>query len=223
LKTNLHRRRAHTGLVDAPNRSAALVWRVPPHALFVAGALTQYLGAALAVLLFERVEVVGVAWLRVAAAAIVLAAWARPLCSAVSWTRARIGLVAAFGLALAGMNTAFYLAIDHLPLGTAVALEFAGPIAVTALGSRTRRDLVAVLVAAAGVVLLSDVHVSGSPLEVAMALLPRARFALLLALLPATATLAGLVVLGQVPSPPEAVGIALVVLATALGSHGSER
>jgi inner membrane transporter RhtA len=285
-----------------PGRPVALVWRLPPQSLFVLGALTQYVGAALAVLLFARVPVIGVAWLRVLAAAVVMALWARPwrLRDGGAWTPARLRLVAGFGLALAGMNACFYLAIDHLPLGTAVALEFVGPIAVTALGSRGRRDVVALATAACGVLLLADVHVSGSPLgvalalaagafwggyvvlghrvaadaaiggrqglaaamaigalalapfgapgsldavlapalllacvgvglmssvipyaldQVAMARLPRARFALLLALLPATATVAGLVVLGQVPGVAEAAGIALVVAATALGSH----
>ena len=61
------------------------------------------------------------------------------------------------------MNLAFYLAIDRLPLGTAVAIEFVGPIAVAALGSRTRRDVLALLLAAAGVLALADVHLTGSP------------------------------------------------------------
>lgn len=283
-------------------RPATLAWRMPPQLLFVIGALTQYVGAGLAVLLFARVPVTGVAWLRVLAAAVVMAAWARPwrLAGGARWTRSRLLLVAGFGVALGGMNLAFYLAIDHLPLGTAVALEFAGPVVVSALGSRSRRDALALATAACGVLLLADVHVSGSPAGVALALaagamwagyivlghrvaadggiggrqglaaamlvgalvlapfgapgsldafaaplllaacvgvglmssvipyaldqiamarLPRARFALLLALLPATATVAGLVVLGQVPGPAEAVGIALVVGATALGSH----
>jgi inner membrane transporter RhtA len=287
----------------ARGQGGGIAWRVPPQLLFVAGALTQYVGAGLAVLLFARVPVIGVAWLRVVAAAAVLAVWARPwrLAGGAAWSPARLRLVVAFGLALSGMNACFYLAIDRLPLGTAVALEFAGPIAVTALGSRTRRDALALATAACGVLLLADVHVAGSPAGVALALaagalwagyvvlghrvaadaalgasrqglaaamvvgalalapfaapasahallspalllacvgvglassvvpyaldqiamarLPRARFALLLALLPATATLAGLVVLQQVPSPAEAAGIALVVCATALGSH----
>lgn len=282
--------------------SLTLAWRLPPQLLFVIGALTQYVGAGLAVLLFARVPVIGVAWLRVLAAATVMALWARPwrLADARGWTRERLLLVGGFGLALAGMNGAFYLAIDRLPLGTAVALEFVGPIVVTAIGSHGRRDLLTLATAAAGVLLLADVHVSGSPLgvalalaagacwagyvvlghrvaadpgisgrpglaaamiagavalapfgapasldaftspallvacvgvglmssvipyaldQVAMARLPRARFALLLALLPATATVAGLVVLQQVPGAAEAIGIALVVAATALGSH----
>ncbi|HST39283.1 MAG TPA: hypothetical protein VLK58_07230, partial [Conexibacter sp.] len=140
-------------------RPVTLAWRLPPQLLFVIGALTQYVGAGLAVLLFARVPVIGVAWLRVLAAAIVMTLWARPwrlrdgAGAAARWTAARVRLVIGFGLALAGMNACFYLAIDHLPLGTAVALEFVGPIAVTALGSRGRRDALALATAACGVLL----------------------------------------------------------------------
>jgi len=198
------------------------------------------------------------------------------------------------------MNLAFYLAIARLPLGTAVAIEFSGPIAVAALGSRTRRDVAALALAVAGVLLLADVHLEGSPGGVALALaagllwalyivlghrvaadrgirpqdglaagmavgavalapalvgpaspafadpallaacvavglassvvpygleqlamrrLPRARFALLLSLLPATAAVIGAIILGQVPTAVEACGIALVVVASSLRSH----
>ena len=61
------------------------------------------------------------------------------------------------------MNVTFYLAIDRLPLGTAVAIEFCGPIAVAALGSRTRRDVAALALATIGVLALADVHLAGSP------------------------------------------------------------
>jgi inner membrane transporter RhtA len=260
--------------------------------------VSQYVGAALAVLLFAVVPAAGVAWLRIVAAAGAMVAWRRPWRS--DWTAQRLGLVAAFGVMLAGMNVCFYLAIDRLPLGTAVAIEFCGPIAVAALGSRGRRDAAALVLAALGVVALADVHLGGSPDGVALALaagalwagyivlghrvaadagirpqdglalgmlvgavvfapallgqavpalvdpwlllaclavglassvvpygleqvamrrLPRARFALLLALLPATAAVVGAVVLGQVPGLAETAGIALVVAAAGLRSH----
>src|SRR3982751_3170831 len=76
--------------------------RLPPQALFVMGAISQYVGAALAVLLFASVPAAGVAWLRVVAAAGVLVAWRRPWQT--RWTAARLRLTAAFGLALAVMN-----------------------------------------------------------------------------------------------------------------------
>ncbi len=353
------RERGHTGAMEAvasrARRLGGLPWRTPPQGLFVIGAVTQYVGAGLAVLLFARVPAAGVAWLRVLTAAVVLVAWRRPWgvlavdgapggaaplrvpdavgvrgrvaplsrlrplvpsgpagaavgtrgpATATARDRAarrsRLWLLVSFGLVLGGMNTTFYLAIDRLPLGTAVALEFLGPIAVTVAGSRTRRDLGALALAVAGVVLLSDVHLAGNALgvalalaagvlwagyivlghrvaadpaldrgrglavamavaavalapfsassaahallspgllaacvgvglassvipyaldQVAMARLSRARFALLLALLPATATLVGIVVLGQVPGPLEVVGIGCVVAATALRTH----
>ncbi len=281
-----------------PAPATGVADRLPPHALFVLGAISQYVGAALAVLLFASVPAAGVAWLRVVAAAAVLVAWRRPWQR--HWTASRLRLTAAFGIALALMNLAFYLAIDRLPLGTAVAIEFVGPIAVAALGSRTRRDAAALVLATAGVLALADVHLTGSPggfalavaagvmwaayivlghrvaadaqlraqdglalamaigavalapflvssavpalvdplllaaclavgvassvvpyglEQVAMRRLPRARFALLLALLPATATAIGAIVLGQVPGVVESAGIALIVIAASLRSH----
>src|SRR3954468_17132802 len=75
---------------------------LPPQALFVAGAISQYVGAALAVLLFASVPAAGVAWLRVVSSAAVLLAWRRPWRTA--WTAPRLRLVTAFGLVLATMN-----------------------------------------------------------------------------------------------------------------------
>jgi len=281
-----------------PVSVGGLVGRVPPQSLFILGAVSQYLGSALAVLLFPHVPAAGVAWLRVLTAAAVLVAWRRPWRS--DWTPGRFGLVAAFGVVLGVMNVCFYLAIARIPLGTGVAIEFLGPITVAALGSRTRRDGGALALAVAGVVLLADVRLSAAPLGVALALaagacwalyivlghrvarepgirpqdglagamgigalvlapalapvagpafatpvwlaacvgiglassvvpygleqvamrrLPRARFALLLSLLPATAAIIGGIVLGQVPRPVEALGIALVVVASGVRSH----
>jgi inner membrane transporter RhtA len=278
--------------------TTAMIARLPAQSLFILGAISQYVGAALAVLLFASVPAAGVAWLRVVAAAAVLVAWRRPWRT--RWSGPRLRLVAAFGLALALMNLSFYLAIDRLPLGTAVTIEFCGPITVAALGSRTRRDVLALVLAATGVLALADVHAEASPgglalaaaagglwagyvvlghrmasdggiraqdglalgmamgavglapflvssavpalvsppllgacllvgvassvvpyalEQIAMRRLPRARFALLLALLPATAAIVGAVVLGQVPGLVEAAGIALVVLAASLRTH----
>lgn len=122
----------------------------------MAGAVTQYLGAALAVHVFDTLGAAAVAWLRVAWSALLLLAWRRPRWGSFSPSRRRE--LATFGVALAAMNLAFYLAIDRLPLGTAVAIEFSGPIGVAALGSRSGRDLLAVGLAAVGVVLLADVQ-----------------------------------------------------------------
>lgn len=270
---------------------------VPPEALFVAGAISQYLGAALAVLLFDRIDAAGVAMLRVASAALVLMLWRRPSRrrKPSEWV-----LIGAWGTALALMNLTFYLSIDRIPVGTAVAIEFIGPIAVAALGSRRGRDWLALTTAAGGVVLLADVHLSSTtgvvlalvagafwaayiiaghrvaasglgvdalalamligalaiapfvgsatgpafsdPLlllaavgvgllssvlpyaldQVTLRRLPRHRFALTLAVLPATAVVVGSIVLGQVPSAVEVVGIALV-MASIVMTQGAER
>ncbi|MEZ5231206.1 MAG: EamA family transporter [Acidimicrobiales bacterium] len=148
----------------APARTAAS-WAP---ALIMAGAVTQYLGAALAVHAFATLGAAAVAWLRVAWSAALLLAWRRPRRRA--FDRSRLRTLAAFGTALAVMNLAFYLAIDRLPLGTAVAIEFSGPISVAALGSRRRRDLLAVVLAGAGVVLLADVQWQANALGVVFAL-----------------------------------------------------
>src|SRR3954468_19643682 len=264
---------------------------MPPQGYFIVSAVFHYLGPAFAVLLFERLQPLGVAWLRIASAAVLLGVWRRP------WNTMREQdrrTLVAWGAVLALMNCSFYLAIDRLPLGTVAAIEFLPVIALAAVGARTQRNGVALALAVAGVALLSQVHLEGDPLglalafvnaglfalyivlghkvagasgidglaasmvlaaivvtpltgwaavpaftdpavlaagigvgicssvipyvsdQLAMARLPRATYALLVALLPATATVVGLVVLGQVPTLPEALGVGLVVAGVAL-------
>jgi inner membrane transporter RhtA len=268
---------------------------------FVVGAVSQYVGAALGVFLFATTNPTAVAWLRCAAAAVALLAWRRPW--RVSWTRRSLVAAAGFGLVTVGMNVAFFEAIARIPLGTAVAIEFIGPVAVATLGSRRARDLIAVLLVAAGVVLLAGVQAGTDLAGVAFALtaaalwagyillgkrvadegagldslavgmavaavvlsapllfsqlttdasvfaaprtwllgvgvgvlssavpyaldqfvlteIGRARFALLLALLPATAAVVGAALLAQRPSVTELAGIALVMLALVISTGG---
>src|SRR5215208_492680 len=260
-----------------------LAQRVPPHAYFVGSAVFHYLGPAFAVLLFARVGPLGTAWLRIATAALVLAAWRRP------WGLLRDRTMLALGGVLAVMNCCFYLAIDRVPLATVAAIEFLPVIGLAALGARTRRNAAALALAVAGVYLLTGVRLAGEPLgfalafanaglfalyivlghrvaedtgidglaasmlaalvvvtplagwnavpalddpiaiaagvgvgvassvipyvcdQLAMARLPRSTYALLVSLLPATATVIGIVVLSQIPSPVEVLGVALVV------------
>ncbi|MFI8973623.1 EamA family transporter [Nocardia asteroides] len=274
-----------------PGRSVPLV--------FVVGATSQYLGAALGVFLFDTTEPASVAWLRAAAAGVALLAWRRPWRA--RWTRRGLAVAACFGIVTVAMNIVFYEAIARIPLGTAVAIEFLGPVAVATLGSRRARDVVAVVLVAAGVVLLAGVQFDVEPagvgfaiasavlwagyilvgkrvadagegqdsLAVGMAaaalllapfvLIPqlaidaavfadprtwllglgvgvlssavpyaldqvvltavgRARFALLLALLPATAAVVGALALHQRLTPPELTGIALVMLALTISA-----
>ncbi|MCC2314303.1 EamA family transporter [Cellulomonas xiejunii] len=278
---------------------------MPAPLLFVLSGLTQYVGAALAVGLFAVLPAGTVAWLRVAVAAVLLLAWRRPWRVRDLWEPRRLRVTVLFGVVLATMNVTFYIAIEHLPLGTAVALEFLGPVVVAAVTGSGWRDRVAIGIAALGVVLLAGVSLdtgpdavtglvaigaaaacwgayivlgrrvarSGAPaasgLAVAMAagavvlapllvggagpvlhdarlalvvvaiavcssLVPyvmeqvvmrrvsTATFAILLALLPATAAVVGAVLLRQWPHGLELVGIVLVSGAIALTARGDE-
>src|SRR4051812_41152291 len=274
-------------VVRVPSRGTS----VPPQLYFAGSAVFHYLGPAFAVLLFARVDVLGVAWLRIAAAALVFAVWRRP------WALLGNRDVLAWGAVLAVMNCCFYSAIDRLPLATVAAIEFLPVIVLAALGARTRRNAAALALAVPGVYLLTGVHLAGEPLgvalalanaalfavyivlahrvasdpsvagidglaaamlialvavtplagwaavpafgdpvalaagigvgisssvipyvadQVAMARLSRAAYALMVSLLPATATVIGLVVLTQVPTVTDALGIALVIAGVAL-------
>jgi inner membrane transporter RhtA len=277
--------------------SSRRVRRLPPHAYFVVSAIFHYLGPAFAVLLFVRVEPLGVAWLRIASAALIFAVWRRPWTTWRALDRPTRRLIVAWAAVLAVMNSCFYLAIDRLPLGTVAAIEFLPVIIVAALGTRTGRNVVALLLATGGVYLLSDVRLVAEPLgfafaganallfalyivlghrvaqspavrgidglalamlvaavialpigigqavpafvdpvvlaaavgvgvsssvvpyvcdQLAMARLSRSTYALMVALLPATATVIGIVVLTQIPSFPEIAGVALVVVGVAV-------
>lgn len=154
--------------------------RIAPEALFVASGVSQYAGAVLAVAAFSSLAPQGVAWWRVFGAGLLLAvmrrSWRR------QWTRPALLLTAAFGTVLAFMNLTFYLAIDRLPLGNAVAIEFLGPITVVALTARSRRNWLGLLVAAGGVMVLADVELSANPLGVLFALLAGGFWALYIVL-----------------------------------------
>ncbi len=127
-------------------------------------AVFHYLGPSLAVLLFARVDVLGVAWLRVASAAIVFVLWRRPwrligrLSTGERWNLLTLGVV------LAVMNSAFYLAVDRLPLSTVGAIEFLGTVILAAAGARTRRNTGALLLTTAGVVIITSIRIAGQPL-----------------------------------------------------------
>src|SRR5947208_5077964 len=138
--------------------------RIPPEVFFIGSAIFHYLGPAFAVLLFARVDVLGVAWLRIASAAAVFAVWKRPWrLFAELETRDRRTVVA-LGFVLAIMNVCFYLAIGRLSLATVGTIEFLGPIVLAAFGVRTMRNLAALLLACGGVFLLTSVRISGEPI-----------------------------------------------------------
>ena len=157
--------------------------RLPPQAYFLVSAVFHYLGPSLAVLLFARVGVLGVAWLRVASAAVVFAVWRRPWrlfgristaepCSHGGTTPLappeRWNLIA-LGLVLAVMNSAFYLAVDRLPLSTVGAIEFLGTVVLAAAGARTWRNAGALALTTAGVVTITSIRAAGQPLGFAFA------------------------------------------------------
>lgn len=270
---------------------------VPPHAWFGVSAVFHYLGPSFAVLLFPAIGVLGVAWFRIASAALIFAPITKP------WRTLRLAdgrtrlLLIGLGLCLAVMNTAFYLALDRLPMSLVAAMEFVGTVGLALFGLRTRRNLLALVLVAVGVFVLIDVSWSGDPWglfwsalnaalfvgyivlghrvaqagaaggierlgaamaiaglilmpvglvqaiqafgmpllvlagigvglcssvipyvcdQLAMSRLPRASFALLLALLPATATIVAAIVLGQIPTLWDLVGIALVMTGVAV-------
>jgi inner membrane transporter RhtA len=266
----------------------------PAEGYFAGSAVFHYLGPAFAVLLFAHVGVLGVAWLRIASAAVVFAAWRRPWHWYARLGRSEQYTVVALGLTLAVMNACFYLAIDRLPLGTVAAIEFLGPTIVAAAGMRTRRNQLALLLVVCGVYLVTGVQLRGQAVgfafafanaalfaayvvlghrvaraganidalaaamvvaavvitpiglvaaapalivpasiaagigvgvtssvipyvcdQLAMARLDRSAYALMVALLPATAVVVGIVVLGQVPTLAAGAGVALVMAGVA--------
>ncbi len=154
----------------------------PPHLYFVVSAIFHYLGPAFAVLLFARLEELGVAWLRIASAALIFAVWRRPWGAFARLDRSGRRLLLGWGAVLAVMNCCFYLAIDRLPLGTVAAIEFLPVIVLAALGARNMRNALALLLAVPGVYLLTDVRLEGEPLGVAFAFSNAVLFALYIVL-----------------------------------------
>jgi inner membrane transporter RhtA len=277
--------------------AGAFAEKAPPESFFMVSAVFHYLGPSFAVLLFARVDVLGVAWLRIASAALIFALWRRPWRTFVALDPESKRLLLGWGAVLAVMNSTFYLAIDRLPLGTVAAIEFLPVIVLAAFGARTARNLAALGLAVGGVYLLTDVQLQAEPLglvlafgnavlfalyivlsskaaargagtgidglaaamliaavvatpiggwaalpalvdpvvllagagvgiassvipyvtdQLALARMPRSTYALLVALLPATATVIGVIVLAQVPTWLEITGVALVIAGVAV-------
>ncbi len=269
----------------------------PPQAWFAVSAVFHYLGPSFAVLLFPSVGVLGVAWLRIAAAAAIFAPWTAPWRTIAKADQETRRLLIGLGVCLAVMNTAFYLALDRLPMSLVAAIEFVGTIGVALYGLRTARNLAALALAVLGVFLLINVRWSSDPIglfwaflngalfvgyivlghkvseagasggverlgaamaiafliimpigfreawrafasptlviagigvgvcssvipyvcdQLAMSRLPRASFALMLALLPATATVVGIIVLRQIPSLRDTLGVLMVMAGVAI-------
>ena len=132
-----------------PAGRASVADRIPPQLYIVGSGLIQYVGAALAVVAFASVEPASVAWWRVVTGAVVLLAWKRPWRGGL--TRSDLAISALFGVIILTMNSSFYEAIARIPLGTAVSIEFIGPVAVAVIRGRGWRPRVAAVLAFAGV------------------------------------------------------------------------
>lgn len=134
-------------------RGIALLDPVPPVVLVLAGVTSIQFGAALAATVFDQAGPAGTSVLRLGFAALVLMVVWRP------WRRRHpagaLRLAAAFGLVLGAMNLTFYEALDRIPLGVAVTIEFLGPITVATLLSRRRLDFAWVALAVLGILLLT--------------------------------------------------------------------
>jgi inner membrane transporter RhtA len=142
---------------------------VPPPGLLLVSIVSIQLGAAVAVQLFETLGPAGTTVLRIAFAAVLLLAATRGRIGADA--RRHVGLLVLFGCAIGAMNLCFYGAIDRIPLGIAVAIEFIGPIGDAALPSRRARPFVWVGLAVLGLVLLTpDIGGELDPVGVALAL-----------------------------------------------------
>jgi inner membrane transporter RhtA len=128
--------------------------RVPAWSLAVVAMLSVQLGAAISVGLFDDIGVAGTAWLRITLGALGFVIIARPRYWRWRWSELRAPIL--LGVVSAGMTLSFLRAIDLLPLGTAVAIEFLGPLTVAAVHSTSRRALAWPALALLGVVLLTE-------------------------------------------------------------------
>jgi inner membrane transporter RhtA len=153
-----------TSTRPSPGPIARAVGRMPPTSFFLTSAVFHYLGPSLAVLLFAHVAVLGVAWLRITSAAVVFALWRRPWRILRTADRTQRLVFLALGVVLASMNSLFYLAVDRLPLSTVGAIEFLGTVILAAVGTRTRRNVLALILAVGGVFVLTAVRLSSQPL-----------------------------------------------------------
>jgi inner membrane transporter RhtA len=138
---------------ETATRDHGLLARAPSAGLVVGAIASVQFGSALAATLFQRLGPGGAVLLRLAAAAIVLLALWRPRLR--GRTRGELLLAAVFGLVLAGMNLSFYEALQRIPLGIAVAVEFLGPLTIAIAGSRRRLDVLWVVLAVAGILALT--------------------------------------------------------------------
>jgi inner membrane transporter RhtA len=128
--------------------------RVPAWGLAVAAIVTIQLGAALSTRLFDDVGPGGTAWLRLTAGGLIFLAIVRPRRR--TYTRRDLTVAIPLGVVTGIMTVAFLFAIDRLPLGTVVAIEFLGPLGVAVFRAHSRRGLIWPALALSGVLLLTE-------------------------------------------------------------------
>lgn len=134
----------------------------PPEVLFVVSAICQYIGAAIAIEIFDEVEPRTVVWFRMIGAALALLAISPGFHR--GWTRRDLIGAGVFGASTALMNLFFYLAISRVDLGKTVAIEFLGPILVAAVSTRSVRNAVALALTIVGVITLGGVELGQNSL-----------------------------------------------------------
>jgi inner membrane transporter RhtA len=146
-----HRRRGEGGVTGDLGRA---VDRAPAWSLAVLAMLSVQVGSAFSTTLFGIVGPAGTAWLRLVAAAFVFVAVGRPRLR--SRTRSEMGVAIALGVITGAMSVCFLSAIDRIPLGAAVAIEYLGPFSVAVAGTRRARSLVWPVLAITGVLALTE-------------------------------------------------------------------
>jgi inner membrane transporter RhtA len=208
---------------EPPGPARGRLDRLPAPSFFLVSAVFHYLGPSLAVLLFARLDVLGVAWLRIASAAVAFGLWRRP------WRlfrRPRVPgqdsrrTLLALGVVLAVMNSAFYLAVDRLPLSTVGAVEFLGTVILAAAGARTVRNAGALALTTAGVVTITAVRITGQPLGFVFAFANCALFMLYIVLGHRIATAGGADDGPGSPSGIDRLGAAMLIAAVAAAPWG---
>lgn len=163
---------------QAGSRAHNSLANIPPEIFFICSATAQYIGAVIAVRLFDDAPPASIAWFRVISAALVLTVFSAPrFLRGKRWTREEFVAAAIFGSAVALMNLTFYLAIDRLDLGKGVAIEFIGPICIAAWQTRSKRNAIALLFATLGVVILSGFELGDQPLGLLFIFLASAMWA----------------------------------------------
>jgi inner membrane transporter RhtA len=132
---------------------------IPPIPAVLLAIISVQSGAAIAKTLFPSIGAAGTASLRIGISALILMAVYRPKLTKL--TKEQWKFVIPYGLCLGAMNLVFYFAIERIPIGLAVTLEFIGPLMVAVLGSKRAVDFLWVLLAAAGIVLIAPWNTNG--------------------------------------------------------------